>query len=121
MRPQLFAFCYGVFIIGTALSLIVGGGWFGTQQVDVINQLTGISATQIQAMGGWTILKAIPAFITGVLTMITWNYPYLSSPWVTVFKLVFLFPVSAMVIYGLYELFLPVLQGIGSAIRSLLP
>jgi hypothetical protein len=114
-------FCYGTFMIGTLMSFVWAGAWFSSGHIDVINALTHVSAVEIQQMGGWTILKATGAFFTGIFTIITWNYPYLDNTVGLLFRLVFLFPITFGVIYGLYELFLPVLQGIASAIRNLLP
>ena len=121
MRPQLIMFCYGVFIVGTILSLISSGAWFGAQEQSVINTLAGFSVVNVEAMGGWAILKSIGDWFNAIVTAVSWNYPYLNNPCGWVFKAVLLYPVTIGVVVTLVQLATAVVQGIAGTIRSLLP
>jgi hypothetical protein len=118
MRPQLLMFAYGVFIIGTLLSLICSGRWLLNGEINIINAL---SSFDMNVVSGWPIPTGIANFFSAIFNMISWNYPYLDNPWGFVLKLVLLFPVSIGVVIGLLELAATVVSGIFSAIRSLIP
>lgn len=121
MRPHLIMFCYGVFIIGTLMSLAASGRWFQSGEISVINQLAGFSIVEVEAMGGWAIPKNLISFFSAFVTVITWNYPYLQNDAGLIFKMVFLYPVTVGVIITFVQLAAQVIQGIAGTIRSLLP
>jgi len=121
MRPQLMMFCYGVFIVGTLLSLITSGVWLGTTEVDIVNKLASFTMVHVEAMSGWAVPKWAIDWFNAAVTIIGWNYPYLDNAWGWIFKLLFLYPVTIGVIFSLIQLAISVIQGIASAIRSLLP
>ena len=115
-------FCYFVFIVGTLLSLAVCGSWLGTEEVDTVKYLTGYTSLELSAAGAWSIPKQFAGFFThGLPSMLTWNYPFLDSGFGAIFKWVFLYPISIGVVWGLVEVFTPVIQGIFTGIRNLLP
>lgn len=120
-RPHLIMFCYGVFIIGTLLSMIASGIWFGESQIGIINHLAGFSIIKVQTMGEWAIPKNIYTFFGALITMVGWKYPFLDNPWGEIFKVVFLYPITIGVIVTIVEAAATVIQGIAGTIRSLLP
>ena len=121
MRSHLLMFCYGVFIIGTMLSLATTGRWFTDADISIIGTITSLRGIQIQALGGIPFLQQAIGFFNGTLAMISWSYPYLENAWGTMFKWIFLYPISVGVIWGFIELFSMVAQGIAGFIRNLLP
>lgn len=121
MRPHLIMFCYGVFIIGTLLSLAYSGRWWTGAEIDIINQLNGFSIVNVEAMGGWGIPKNVIGFFNAVVTMLAWNYPFLDNPWGLIFKMVVLYPVTLGVVITLVEVASSVIQGLAGMIRQLLP
>ncbi len=121
MRPQLLMFCYAVFIIGTMLSLATTGRWFTSADVSIIGTITSLQGVEIQTTGGVSFLKQTANFFNGMMTMISWKYPYLDNSWGTVFKWIFLYPVSVGVVWGFVELFAQIANGIAGFVRSLLP
>ncbi len=118
MRPQLLMYAYGIFIVGTLLSVIGSGRWLLNGETNLINALSSLS---IDVVSGWAIPKGVADFFAAVFTVLGWNYPYLDNPWGFVIKLFFLFPVSVGVVVGLLELAASIISGILSTIRSLLP
>lgn len=120
-RPHLIMFCYGVFILGTLLSLACSARWFEGNEIDPINQLAGFTVVNINSMGGWGVIKPLITFFGALVTMLTWNYPFLEGSWGWIFKAIFLYPVTIGVVLEFIEGSRAVLQGIASTIRSLLP
>ena len=117
MRPQLIMFAYGIFIVGTLMCLIGSGAWFSADDIGLINSIANLNS-EIQV--GVPVPTGIPAMIDAIGTIITWNYPFLSSPWGFVLKCILLFPVSIGVVIGLLELLATIISGIIGAVRSLL-
>lgn len=120
MRPQLLMFCFGVFIIGTLLSCIVSGRWLINGEINIINSLASFNMAEMQSAGGFGMIKSLSSYWDAVVTMLTWNYPYLDNVWGNIFKL-FLYMISIGVVYGFVQLFIMAISSIASAIRSLLP
>lgn len=114
-------FCYGIFIVGTLMSLAISGRWFQPGELDVINLLAGFNIVDVQTMGGWGIPKQIKLFFNAMVTVLGWKYPYLENPWGTIFKMVILYPCTLGVVIHFVELMSSVIQGIASTVRSLMP
>lgn len=122
MRPKLIMFCYFIFILGTLFSLMIEGTWLGSEEVTFVNQMTGLTSLEIQGAGIWQVPKQIGGFITnGLPKLITWNYSYLDDGYAALFKWVFLYAISAGVVWGVVLVFIPIVQGLISGIRGLLP
>ena len=122
MTMRMIIFCYFVFIVGTILALSVSGSWLGATEVDTVKFLTGYSTIEMSAGGMFSIPKAFGGLFTeGIPNMITWNYPYLESGFGAVFKWVFLYPISIGVVWGLVELFIPVLHGLMNIVSGFIP
>ena len=119
MRPQLLMFCFGVFIVGTLLSCIISGRWLVNGEINIINSLASFNAVGVQS-GGMSMISTLLSYWDGVVTMLTWNYPYLDNVWGNIFKL-FLYIISIGIVYGFIQLFIMALSAVVSAIRSLLP
>lgn len=116
MRPHLLMFAYGIFIIGTLLSLICTGRWLMNGEINIINSLASLS---INETVGLPMPTGITAFFEGTFVAISWDYPYLDSPWGFCLKLVLLYPVSIGVIYGLVQLAVMIVSAVFDALRSL--
>ena len=121
MRPQLLMFCFGVFVIGTMLSAIISGRWLVSGEVNLINALASFNVVEMQGAGGSGMMSMLGSYWNAMVTMLSWNYPYLDNDWGQIFKIVFLYLISVGVIYGFIQLFVIALSGVVSAIRSLLP
>jgi hypothetical protein len=109
---------FGIFIVGTMLSLIGSGIWFGSSQIGAINQLAGFSVINLQSLGGFGIPKAALDFFGAIVTMLTWSYPYLDNAFGFVLKL-FLYIVSVGVVIGLWQMFIIVAQGAVNFIKNI--
>lgn len=120
MRPQLVMFCFGVFIIGTMLSAIISGRWLIDSEVGLLNALTSFNVAEMQGGGGWALPKQLGAYWNALVTMLSWNYPYLDNDWGGVFK-IFLYIISVGVVIGFIQMVTIALSGIISGIRALLP
>lgn len=121
MRPQLLMFCFGVFVIGTMLSAIISGRWLVSGEVNLINALASFNVVEMQGAGGSGMISMLERYWNALVTMLSWNYPYLDNAWGQVFKIFPLYLISVGVIYGFIQLFVIALSGVVSAIRSLLP
>jgi hypothetical protein len=114
-------FCYTVFIMGTMLSLAMSGIWFGENEINMINTLTGYNIIQIQTLSFGSVIGMVSGFFTnGLPMMLSWGYPYLDNFVGNVIKLAFLYPVTFGVVWGVIELFVQVLQGLASAIAKII-
>lgn len=122
MKAQIIMFCYFAFMVGTILNLAIEGSWIGGQEVSMINQLTGYTNVEIQSAGVWAIPKQVAGFFShGIPKLIAWDYSYLDSGFPALFKWTVLYAISAGVVFGVVQLFVPVIQGLVTSIRSLLP
>lgn len=122
MRPKLIMFCYFAFMVGTLLCLTIEGSWLGDEEVGLVNQLTGYTTLEVQGAGVWSIPKQIGGFFThGIPKLITWNYSYFDNSYAALFKWTILYAISAGVVWGVIQVFIPVLQGLITGIRTLLP
>ena len=122
MLDRLIMFCYFCFMSGTLLNLAIEGNWIGGMEVNIINQLTGYTSIEVQTAGLWAIPKQLAGFFThGLPKLITWDYSYLESGYPAIFKWTILYAISAGVVIGIIQLFIPVIQGLVTGIRSLLP
>ena len=117
MHPKLIMFCVFIFVVGTLLSLIIEGGYFGSQEVGIMNQLTGYTTLQIAGTGIWTVPKLVVGFFThGLPKLIMWDYGFLEGE-AAIFKWIVLYPISAGVVWGIALVFIPAVQGIFGRLR----
>ena len=121
MRPQLIMFCFGVFGVGLMMSLISTGVWFGASDIGIINALSGFSLIKVETLGGQFIPTAISTWFNALVTVVTWNYPYLNNAWGWIIKLLILYPVTIGVIVTLWQMFIQIIQGLAGMIRSIIP
>lgn len=118
MRPQLMMFVFGVFAVGTILSLIVSGSWFDAKEVGFINSLANLETQTVSTM---PVPTGIPSVIAAIERLIKWDYPYLNNPWGFIFKLFILYPVSFGVTFAIFQFLAEIISGILTTIRSILP
>ena len=119
MRPQLIMAAFAIYITGTLMSLIASGIWFGTGEVGIINQLAGYSVINMQSLGGLTIAKPALDWFNAISTIVTWNYPYLNNPAGFIVKL-FMYVVSIGVIIAIWQMFILVMQGAASLLKTII-
>ncbi len=120
MRPQLLMGAVGVFIFGTLLCCLCSGRWLLDGEVNIINALASFNVMTVDGGGAFTVPKGIAAYWSAIMTALTWNYPFLGSPWALFIK-VPLWIVSIGVIWGLLEAAASILQGVAGFFRSLVP
>ncbi len=77
MGPKMLMFIMWTFFWCSLVSMFIEGTWYGTDDVDLVNSLTGYSIMQIQDAGFW----AIPTigwgfFTTGLPKVLLWDYPF---------------------------------------------
>lgn len=114
-------FCVFVFIFGTLFSLFIDGVWWGSDEGTVLNALVGYSSVSMQGAGVWSFPVMIGNFFAvGVPRMLLWDYSYLDNSFGQVFKLG-LYCISAGVLWGFFQVFIPVAQSVFSWVRSVLP
>ena len=120
MSAKFIIFLAMVFIVGQFMCLVGEGGFFGQDDVDLQNTLTGYTALEVSGAGIWTVPKLIGGFLTtGLPKMITWNYSFLEGSW-SMIKWFLLYPISIGVVWGITLVFMPVIQGIFSGARRLI-
>jgi len=112
MNPKLIMFVSFVFLIGTFTCLIIEGAYFGTEELDIVNSLTGFNIIQVSGAGVWTIPKLAYGFMTtGLPKLIFWDYNFFHGAYFF-FRLLLIMTLSMGVVWGVIQTFLPVAQGI---------
>lgn len=113
MSPKFVIFFAFSYVSATLLCLFIEGGWFGAEELDIMNALTGMSLLEITGTGAWTIPKLISGFFTvGVPRLLLWDYSFLDTPEGGLFKWLLLLPLSVGFVWGLAVVFLSAISGI---------
>ena len=119
MRPQLLMGAAAIFIIGTVLACVCSGRWLVGGEMNIINALASFNMVGVQSAGVWDVPKTISTYWDAVATALSWNYPFLDSPWAMFVKIP-LWLVSIGVVWGFIEVALTVVQGLVSAVRGII-
>ena len=110
----------GIFIVGTLLACIASGRWLLNGEINIFNAVASFNTMTVQAGGGWGVAKTIATYFDAIITMLTWNYPFLSSGW-AIFVKIPLWVISFGVVWGLIQTAISAVQGIVGTIRTLIP
>jgi len=90
-----------VFIVGQTMCLLIDGAWFGSEEVSLMNHLTGFTTVEITDSGFLTLPKLAYGFFTeGLPNLIGWNYSFLEGE-AEAFKWFIFYPISAGVVYAM--------------------
>lgn len=119
MHTNEIKFVVFVFFGGTLLSLIISGAWILNGEMNVFEAISSLSTVKIDSGGGWAAAKGVTAFFDGLITVFTWDYPYLQSPWAFPLRVVG-WVISAGVVWGVIQASAGIAQGIVGSIRSLI-
>jgi hypothetical protein len=86
-----------------------------TQHLDIMNELTGISISKVGSFGG-IISMAFGFFTHGLPKLMSWDYAFFTGS----FSIIrwCMIPLSVVVVWGLIQLFLPMLQGLITRFRG---
>ena len=117
MRTQTLMAAFGIFMVGTILAVIASGRWRLAGEVGIFNALASFNAVDLQAGGGYAVPKGLALYWDALVTMLTWNYPFLDSAWAIFIKIP-LWTISIGVVWGILQMAIGVLSGIVGAIRS---
>jgi len=110
MSPKWIAGLTFIFVLATAVSLIVEGAYFGQEEVDVLNALTGY--TVIEAGGILAIPKLVIGFFThGLPKLLLWDYVWFDMYNLHILRFC-LMALSAAVVWGVIQVTIPVAQGV---------
>lgn len=101
-----------VWILGTLVSLIIEGAWLGTEDLSIINSMTGYSVIEMGGIMGIPKM-AIGFFTHGLPKIISWDYAFFTGR-LFILRVIMTISFSGAVIWGLIQVFLPTLQGIVS-------
>jgi len=118
VRPQLLMGAVGIFMLGTMLACISSGRWLLNGEVNIFNALASFNVMSVEAGGGWGVAKTIGSYFNGIVTALSWDYPFLDSGWAVFIKIP-LWLVSVGVVWGLIQVAISAVQGIVGSIRSL--
>jgi len=116
MNPNRFQQCFLIFAVGTLLACIASGRWLLNGEMNVFNALSSFNTLQFQTSGLFSVPNGIASFFSGVATMFSWNYPFLSSPWAFPVKFL-LWVISAGAIVALVQEGKGIIQGAISLFR----
>lgn len=109
MRPQYIMFLAFALIVGNLLCLIIEGGYFGAEDVTLMNYLTGYSG--VEAAGTWAVPKMIAGFFThGFPKLIMWDFSFFSGGLAIIKWILFVFSIGA--IYAIARDFIPAISQI---------
>jgi len=119
MSPKIIMAAFAIFIFGTLISCLCSGVWIGDDQIDIINGLASFNTMSVQAGGVWNAPKTLFTYWDAVVTMLSWNYPYLDFSW-AIFVKIPLWVVSIGVVWGFIQVFATIIQGLVGLVRNLL-
>jgi hypothetical protein len=106
-----------IFIFGTLFSCICSGTWLLNGEMNIVNSLASFRVAEISAGGGLAAPTGISTFWNACVTMFTWDYPYLSSPWALFIK-VTLIVISIGFAWEMVLIFIGIFQGIVGVTRN---
>ena len=107
-----------IFIIGSVLSTVMSGVWFTDSSVNVLNKLAGFTAgTENSASGGYSLSPV--TWFNALVTIFTWNYPYLDYPWAVFIKIP-LWIISVGAVWGFIEFSVYAVSNLLGRLRSML-
>ncbi len=112
MRPQQLMAAFGIFAIGTMLACISSGRWLLDGETNIF-----VAAASFNTVQGAP--TTILTYWNAIVTMLSWDYPFLSSGWVFPIKF-FLWIISIGVVWGLIEFGITIIQGVVGAVRSII-
>jgi hypothetical protein len=108
-----------IFIGGTLLSCLMSGRWLLNGETNIINALASFNTISVSVTGSWTFAKGMVDFFNAIVTALSWDYPFLASPW-ALFIRIPLWVVSIGVVWGLVEIGQRIIDTVLSTIRSAL-
>lgn len=120
MSPKQIEGVFGIFIIGTLIACIASGRWLMNGELNVISTLASFHAENFGVGGGLSVPTGVTAYWDALVTALSWNYPYLASPWAFPVKII-LWIISAGVVVGLIQMAIYVISALVSMARSLFP
>lgn len=120
MSVKMIMSVFAIFILGSMLSCLCSGVWFGSDQVDIVNALASFNTMSVQSGGVWNAPKTLGTYWDAAITMLVWDYPFLDYTWAIIIKIP-LWIVSVGTVWGFIQLFVSIIQGLVSMVRSLLP
>jgi hypothetical protein len=120
MSVKMIMSVFAIFILGTVLCCLCSGVWFGSNEISIVNALASFNTMTVQSGGVWNAPKTLGTYWDAMVTVISWNYPFLESAW-CIFLKIPLWIVSIGVVWGIIQLFVSIIQGLVSMVRSLLP
>ena len=101
-----------VFFVGTFVCLVFEGVYSGTEELDILNALTGYNAIQISGAGVWGIPKLGFGFMmNGLPKLILWDYPFLQGGFFVI-RVLLISTLSLGLVWGVTVTFLGVAQGV---------
>jgi hypothetical protein len=110
----------GISFFGNLICCLGSGRWLLNGETDIISALASFNTMSVQAGGIWTAPKTLSTYWDALVTVLSWNYPFLDSPWLILLK-IFLWLVSCGVAWGIIEVFVWIISGIIQAARNLIP
>ena len=100
--------------LATLLALIMEQAYLGQAEVDLANQLTGYSVSEISGTGIIALAKIGTAFLTdGLPKVVTWDYAFFAGEW-TLFRWVLLVALSGPMVFTLSMAFISSVFGVFS-------
>ncbi len=108
-----------IFIGGTLLCAIASGSWLLNGEMNIINALASFNTINLQTSGIWAVPKGLITFFSALITMFSWDYPFLGSSWCLFIKIP-LWIVSIGMVWALVEGAKSVIDGIVGSVRSLI-
>jgi hypothetical protein len=110
---------FGIFLIGTLVACIASGRWLMNGEMNIINAINSFHVVNFAAGGGFSVPSGVLSYWNAFVTVMSWNYPYLASPWCLFIKIP-LWIVSAGMVIVLIQMAIQVVQGIVGLARSII-
>lgn len=109
MSAKLMSFLAWMWVICTFVCLALEGTFFGTNELNTLNYLTGYST--IQSAGIWGVPSLLIGFFTyGFPRLLLWDYSFLSGGGYSMIRFILIAVFSTGAVWGLASIFVPILQ-----------
>ena len=100
MAPKLLAFVVFIWVVGSILGGVIEQASLGTDEAGVLKNLTSWTEMRTEeTFGPFAMVTFATNFFGSLWNMLTFDFAFLTGPWVYVRWIVFA-PIIAMVVYG---------------------
>lgn len=97
-----------IWVMCTLICLFLEGGYWGSTDNNILNQLTGYNVVELGGL--WGVVRGGIGFLThGVPKLISFDYSFLYGGWMII-RIIFIAVFAVGFIWAMLQLFVPTMQ-----------